>query len=40
MNYQYELDYFFDTSKFEAQFDFIPSKPEDTIKEVVEKLNN
>ncbi|GET28122.1 NAD-dependent dehydratase [Prolixibacter sp. SD074] len=39
MNYQNERDYVFNSTKFEERFDFTPTKPEDAVKYVVEKLN-
>lgn len=40
MNYQYERDYVFDSSKFEAKFDFTPTQTEDAVKGVVAKLDH
>lgn len=38
MAYQNERDYFFDSSKFENQFDLKPTPPEEAIKEVIAAL--
>ena len=38
MNYQNDRDYVFDSTKFEQRFDFTPTKPEDAVRYVVEKL--
>jgi hypothetical protein len=38
MLYQYEQDYFFDSSKFEKQFGIAATAPEDGIKIMIESL--
>ncbi len=38
MLYQYDRDYFFDSSKFDEQFKFKPTAPEKGIKELIEKM--
>lgn len=38
MAYQYDRDYFFDSSKFEKRFSYKPVSPEEAIKRVVENL--
>ena len=38
MAYQNDRDYFFDSSKFENQFDLKPTPPEEAIKEVIAAL--
>ncbi len=40
MGYQYDRDYWFDSSKFEKAFDFIPTSYEEGIKEVIQKEFN
>jgi nucleoside-diphosphate-sugar epimerase len=37
MVYQYDRDYVFDSSKFEEQFDFVPTPYKEGIKEIVDK---
>jgi nucleoside-diphosphate-sugar epimerase len=36
MMYQYDRDYFFDSSKFEKRFEFIPTTYSEGIKRIVE----
>ncbi len=36
MTYQYDRDYYFDSSKFNRKFEYTPSKPEESVKRVVE----
>lgn len=38
MNYQYDRDYFFDSSKFNNYFNYIPTSNEDAVKQTVERL--
>jgi nucleoside-diphosphate-sugar epimerase len=38
MRYQFDRDYFLDSSKFEKRFGFVPTKYEDGVKAIVEKL--
>ncbi|MDZ7740803.1 MAG: hypothetical protein U5Q03_03385 [Bacteroidota bacterium] len=38
MIYQYDQDYFFDSSKFEKKFDFQPAKPEEAVRETLQQL--
>ncbi len=38
MVYQYDRDYFFDSSKFEKRFGFQPAKPEEAVRETLGKL--
>lgn len=42
MAYQYDRDYFFDSSKFEKRFGYIPISPEEGVKTIVEgsQINN
>jgi nucleoside-diphosphate-sugar epimerase len=40
MTYQYDRDYFFDSSKFEKRFGFTPTKPADAVRDVVNALRN
>jgi hypothetical protein len=35
MLYQYDRDYFFDSSKFNSHFNFIPTSPGDAIREML-----
>jgi hypothetical protein len=39
MMHQYEMDYFFDSSKFEKRFEIPSTKPEDGIKIMVNNFN-
>ena len=39
MRYQYDRDYFFDSSKFEKYFNFQPTRNEVGLKEVLKRLN-
>lgn len=39
MNYQYDRDYFFDSSKFNTYFSFQPTTNEQAVKQTVEQLN-
>ena len=38
MNYQYDRDYFFDSSKFNRRFNYTPIKNADAVKKTVESL--
>lgn len=38
MCYQYDRDYYFDSSKFNTAFNFTPTKNEDAVKKTVEQL--
>jgi len=38
MAYQYDRDYFFDSSKFNEHFKYTPVKPETAVKEVIQEL--
>lgn len=38
MTYQYDRDYFFDSSKFEKQFHFTPTTPQESIHYIAQKL--
>jgi len=38
MTYQYDRDYFFDSSKFEKQFTIKPTTPEESIRYIAQKL--
>ncbi|HEY4788892.1 MAG TPA: NAD-dependent epimerase/dehydratase family protein, partial [Bacteroidales bacterium] len=38
MRYQYDRDYFFDSSKFEKQFNFKPTSYRDGVREILKKL--
>jgi nucleoside-diphosphate-sugar epimerase len=40
MNYQYDRDYFFDSSKFNTRFNYTPTKNAIAVKETVERLKN
>jgi len=40
MRYQYDRDYFFDSSKFEKQFNFVPTTYQDGVKAIVQELKN
>jgi hypothetical protein len=35
MAYQYDRDYFFDSSKFEKRFNFIPTPPAEAIRNII-----
>ena len=39
MLYQYDRDYFFDSSKFEKKFAFKPTPPEEAVEELVKQLS-
>jgi hypothetical protein len=39
MNYQYDRDYFFDSTKFNTYFSFQPTTNEQAVKQIVEQLN-
>jgi hypothetical protein len=36
MAYQYDRDYYFDSTKFNRRFEYTPSKPEVSVKRVVD----
>jgi nucleoside-diphosphate-sugar epimerase len=38
MGYQYDRDYFFDSSKFNERFSFTPYTPEESVKDIITKL--
>jgi hypothetical protein len=38
MNYQYDRDYYFDSSKFNNYFKFIPTSPEAVYEEIEQRL--
>lgn len=38
MAYQYDRDYYFDSTKFNRRFEYIPSKPEVSVKRVVDSF--
>jgi hypothetical protein len=38
MNYQYDRDYYFDSSKFNNYFKFIPTSPEVAVKVAIEQM--
>ena len=38
MLYQYEIEYYFDSSKFEKHFNFVPTSYENGIKEMIKSL--
>ena len=38
MNYQYEQDYLFDSSKFEEKFGIMATPPREGIKQMIESL--
>jgi nucleoside-diphosphate-sugar epimerase len=38
MNYQYDRDYFFDSSKFNKRFNYTPTKNAVAVKQTIEKL--
>ncbi len=40
MTYQYDRDYFFDSSKFEKRFGIVPTKPADAVRDVVKALRD
>jgi len=40
MTYQYDRDYVFDSSKFEQRFGFVPTKPADAVRGIVNALRN
>jgi nucleoside-diphosphate-sugar epimerase len=40
MNYQYDRDYFFDSSKFNKRFNYTPTKNAVAVRQTVEKLKN
>ena len=40
MNYQYDRDYFFDSSKFNKRFNYTPTKNAMAVKQTVDKLKN
>ncbi len=40
MTYQYDRDYVFDGSKFEQRFGFVPTKPADAVRGVVQALRS
>lgn len=40
MNYQYDRDYFFDSSKFNTRFNFKPKTSEEAVSEIIMQLKN
>lgn len=38
MLYQYDRDYFFDSTKFEERFNFIPVNPEEAVRRTIEEM--
>ena len=38
MGYQFERDYFFDSSKFEQKFDYTPFTPTESVQDIIKKL--
>lgn len=38
MNYQYDRDYFFDSSKFNRFFDYTPVSNGDAVREAIDRL--
>lgn len=38
MGYQYDRDYFFDSSKFNRRFNFTPYTPEESVRDIITKL--
>ena len=40
MNYQFDRDYYFDSSKFNRMFNYVPTSHEDAVKVTVEKLRS
>lgn len=40
MNYQYDRDYYFDSSKFNDYFNFTPTSNADAVKQVIEQIKN
>ena len=38
MNYQYDRDYFFDSSKFNKRFNYVPTKNATAVKQTVAQL--
>ena len=40
MNYQYDRDYYFDSSKFNDYFNFTPTSNADAVKQAIEQMNN
>ena len=39
MNYQYDRDYFFDSSKFNRRFQYTPTTNTEAVRQTVAKLN-
>lgn len=39
MKYQYDRNYFFESSKFEERFGFIPTTPEEAVRATIKKLS-
>jgi hypothetical protein len=40
MLYQYDRDYFFDSSKFNRYFNYIPASPREAIQEMLIEIEN
>jgi nucleoside-diphosphate-sugar epimerase len=40
MRYQYDKDYFFDSSKFNKHFNFTPTTNEMAVKQTIKELKN
>jgi hypothetical protein len=40
MNYQYDRDYYFDSSKFNEYFDFSPTTYSIAVKQAIEQLKS
>ncbi len=40
MCYQYDRDYFFDSTRFEEKFDLKPTPPEEAVREIISELEN
>jgi nucleoside-diphosphate-sugar epimerase len=39
MGYQYDRDYFFDSSKFNKRFSFTPYTPKESVRDIIKKLH-
>jgi len=40
MNYQYDRDYYFDSTKFNDYFNFLPTTNEVAVKSAIEEMKN